>query len=120
MASGLSNFVAGPFASPGAPGFLPSGSTAAIGPALGQSETMMANRYNQLGLGGPGTGGGQQTAPGTAERMDLGLAPSTTGGIPAQFQAIFGQLQNQALTSAPLGANKSPGNVIGNLGNFGK
>lgn len=120
MAGGLSNFIGGPFGSSGAPGFLPTGSTAAVGPAAGQSVGMMANRYNQLGLGGPGAAGGQQTPMGTPEAMDLGAAPSTTGGIPAQFQAVLGQLQNQALTSSPLGANKSPGNVIGNLGNFGK
>lgn len=116
----MSSFIGGNFGDPGAPGFLPSGSTAAIGPAAGQSVGMMANRYNQLGLGGPGAAGGTPTPMGTAERMDLGAAPSTTGGIPAQFQAVAGQLQNQALQSSPLGANKSPGNVIGNLGNFGK
>ena len=121
MASGLSNFLGGPFGSPGAPGFLPSGATAAVGPAAGQSVQTMANRYNQLGLGGPGSGGGTPTPIGTPEAMDLGLAPSLTGGIPAQFQAVLGQLQNQAVNSpTPLGANKAPGNVIGNLGNFGK
>jgi hypothetical protein len=81
---------------------------------------MMANRYNQLGLGGPGAGGGTPSPMGTPEAMDLGLAPSLTGGIPAQFQAVLGQLQNQTLQGSPLGANKSPGNVIGNLGHFGK
>jgi hypothetical protein len=120
MAGGVSSFLGGNFGSPGAPGFLPSGSTAAIAPAAGQSAEMMANRYNQLGLGGPGAGGGTPTPMGTPEAMDLGAAPSLTGGIPAQFQAVAGQLQNQALTSSPLGANKSPGNVIGNLGHLGK
>ena len=114
----MSSFIGGNFGSSGAPGFLPSGSTAAVGPAAGQSIGMMANRYNQLGLGGPGAAGGTQTQMGTPEQMDLGVAPSVTGGIPAQFQAVLGQLQNQALTQSPLGANKSPGNVIGNIGNL--
>ena len=120
MSGGVSNFLGGGFGSPGAPGYLPPAATAAVGPGAGQSVAMMANRYNQLGLGGPGAAGGTQTAMGTPEAMDLGLAPSTTGGIPAQFQAILGQLQNQALASGPLGANKSPANVIGGIGNFGK
>lgn len=116
----MSNVVGGPFGSQGAPGFLPAASTAGIAPAAGQSAEMMANRYNQLGLGGPGAAGGTQTPGGTAEAMDLGGLPSVTGGIPAQFQAIAGQLQNQAVGQGPLGANKSPGNIIGNLGHFGK
>lgn len=116
----MSNFLGGSFGSSGAPGFVPPAASAAVGPAAGQSEAMMANRYNQLGLGGPGAAGGTQTPMGTPEAMDLGAAPSTTGGIPAQFQAVLGQLQNQALQSSPLGANKSPGNVIGNVGRFGK
>jgi hypothetical protein len=115
---GLSNFLGGPFGSQGAPGFVPPAASAAIGPALGQSETMMANRYNQLGLGGPGAAGGTQTPMGTPEAMDLGLAPSVTGGIPGQFAAVGGELQNQALAGGPLGANKSAGNQIGSIGNF--
>ena len=116
----MSNFLGGDFGSSGAPGFVPPAASAAIGPAAGQSATMMANRYNQLGLGGPGAAGGTQTPMGTPEAMDLGAAPSTTGGIPAQFAAVAGQLQNQALQSSPLGANKSPGNIIGNVGGLGK
>jgi hypothetical protein len=120
MASGLSDFIGGPFGSPGAPGFVPPAATAGIAPAAGQSAEMMANRYNQLGLGGPGAAGGTQTPMGTPEAMDLGVLPSLTGGIPGQFAAVGGQLQNAALQGGPLGANKAPGNVIGNLGHFGK
>lgn len=117
---GLSNFIGGPFGSQGAPGFVPPAASAAIGPAAGQSVEMMANRYNQLGLGGPGAAGGgaMQTPMGTPEAMDLGAAPSVTGGIPGQFAAVGGELQNQALAAGPLGANKSAGNQIGNIGNF--
>ena len=120
MAVGISNFLGGPFGSPGAPGFVPPAATAGIGQAAGQSTEMMANRYNQLGLGGPGAAGGAAAPMGSAEAMDLGALPSVTGGIPGQFAAVGGQLQNQALQSGPLGANKAPGNVIGNLGHLGK
>lgn len=120
MAGNIADFVGGPFGSPGAPGFVPPAATAGIAPAAGQSAEMMANRYNQLGLGGPGAAGGgaQQTPMGTPEAMDLGAAPSRTGGIPGQFGAVGGQLQNAALQAGPLGANKAPGNVIGNIGNL--
>jgi hypothetical protein len=120
MAGATSSFLGGNFGDPGAPGFVPPSASAAIGPGAGQSAAMMANRYNQLGLGGPGAAGGTVTPMGTPEKMDLGLAPSVTGGIPAQFQAVAGQLQDQAISGSPLGANKSPGNIIGNLGHFGK
>lgn len=68
------------------PGFVDPFSKGAVSEAQGQSLKAMTNRYNQLGLGGS-----------TAEAMDLGNAPSLTGGIPAEFQAILGELQNAAL-----------------------
>jgi hypothetical protein len=102
-----SSFFGGNIGSSGAPGFLPGSATAAIGPTMGQSMGAMVNRYNQLGMGNS-----------TPEAMDLGFAPSVTGGIPGEFAAVGGQLQNAALQNTPLGANKSPGNIIGNVGNF--
>ena len=117
MANNVAGLFPG-FGTSGAPGFVPPSASAAIGPSLGVSEAAMANRYNQLGMGGPGAAGGTQTPMGTPEAMDLGLQPSISGGIPGQFAAVAGQLQNQALTSSPLGQNKSPGNTVGNIGNF--
>jgi hypothetical protein len=58
----------------------------------------MQNRYNQLGLGGS-----------TAEAMDLGQAPSLTGGIPAEFEAVMGQLQNAALNNPSGGSGGGKG-----------
>lgn len=68
----------------------------------GQQQAManMTARYNQLGLGQQGA---TPTSPGsfgqgsTAMQMDLGQLPSITGGIPAQFQALLGQLQTEDL-----------------------
>jgi hypothetical protein len=84
---------------------------------MGQSLGMMANRYSQLGLGTPGAtptspGGGGPTTP---ELMDLGALPSLTGGIPGQFAAVEGQLQN-ALPSTPLGKSSSPASIINAIG----
>lgn len=120
MADG--GFLGGPFGSQGAPGFVPPAASAALGPAAGQSTQTMANRYNQLGLGGPGAAGGTQTAMGTPEAMDLGAAPSVAGGIPGQFAAVAGQLQNAALQQNPGGSGKgtSPASIIGNVGRLGK
>lgn len=119
MSSGsLNSLLGSSFGQPGAPGFVPPAATAAIGQGAGQSIAAMANRYNQLGMGGPGMGGGTQTPMGTPEAMDLGLAPSITGGIPAQFAAVGGQLQNQAVLSPALGKNTSPASILGNIGGF--
>jgi hypothetical protein len=106
-----SSFLGGPFGSPGAPGFVPPTATAGIGQGAATSEAAMANRYNQLGMGGS-----------TPEAMDLGILPSITGGIPGQFGAVAGQLQNQALQTSPIGSSQSPASLIGGagrlLGNF--
>jgi hypothetical protein len=102
-----SSFLGGPFGSPGAPGFVPPTATAGIGQGAATSEAAMANRYNQLGLGGS-----------TPEAMDLGILPSITGGIPGQFGAIAGQLQNQALQTSPIGSSQSPASLIGGIGNL--
>jgi hypothetical protein len=87
--------VSGSFGSPGAPGFVPPAAGQAVKEAMGQSLEMMQNRYNQLGLSGS-----------TAEQMDLGNAPSLTGGIPQEFQAVMGQLQTADLNNPGTGGGK--------------
>jgi hypothetical protein len=101
-----SSFFAPSFGSQGGAGFVPGAASSAIAPALGQSQQALANRYQQLGLGGQSTN--------TPEAMDLGLAPSMTGGLPGQFASIQGTLQNAATT--PLGKNSSPANLVGGAG----
>ena len=104
------------FGQPGAPGFLPPAATAQLGPSLGRSVQDIMNMYNKLGMGGPGQAGGVQTAMGTPEQMDVGLAPSVSGGIPGQFAAIQGQLQDQVVGGTPLGSNTSPASIVSNIG----
>jgi hypothetical protein len=104
----MSGFFGGGIGSPGSPGGLSSFDIGAANQGLGQSLTNMANRYNQLGLGGS-----------TMEAMDLGQAPSLTGGIPAQFAALQGQMQNNALSVSPGGSGgktSSPAGTIGTVG----
>lgn len=103
----MSDFFAPNFGSQGGAGFVPSTATAAIAPALGQSQQALANRYQQLG-----------GANSTPEAMDLGLAPSMTGGLPGQFASILGSLQNASNT--PLGKNSSPANLIGGAGQLAR
>lgn len=54
----------------------------AIVDAFNRSTQSTQARYNQLGLGGS-----------TMEQQDLGTAPSVTGGLPAQREAVIGQEQ---------------------------
>jgi hypothetical protein len=72
----------------------------------------MQNRYQQLGLGGqaatPTTPGAFLTGS-TPFMMDVGETPSLTGGIPAEFQAVMGQLQNAALSNPSGGAGGGKG-----------
>lgn len=63
----------------------------------------------------------------TAYQQDIGAQPSVTGGIPAQFQALLGQIQNQdlgATTTSALaalqGKNAQTGLIGGGLGALGK
>lgn len=78
--------MSGQNASGGFPGLLSQFDTSAFGTGLGQSELAMGQRYNQLGMTGS-----------TPEAMDLGAAPSLTGGIPGEFAAGLGQTQTQDL-----------------------
>lgn len=95
----------GNFGESGAPGFVDPFSLAAVGQGKGQSLQAMTNRYNQLGMGGS-----------TPEAMDLGAAPSVTGGIPAQFAALIGELQNSSASNAPAGSGQQSGlSQVGSL-----
>lgn len=106
------------FGSSGAPGFISPFDLSVAQQGAGSSIGAMTNQYNRLGLGqnsatpsGPTTGAtpgvpGSGTTPvnpgsfgagSTPEQMDVGAAPSLTGGIPAEFQAAIGQGQTQDL-----------------------
>jgi hypothetical protein len=117
------------FGQSGAPGALSPFDTQAAQMGANQSMTGMANRYAQLGLssqgatptspggpaGGVGVGGGANfnnnngAGMPTAELMDLGMAPSLVGGIPAEFEAMLGQLQTQDLAQTSQMANSGGG-----------
>ena len=104
MAGGATDLF-GSFGQEGAPGFVDPFAMSAVGQGKGTSLQAMSNRYNQLGLGGS-----------TMQAMDMGAAPSVTGGIPAQFAALVGELQNSALRQAPGGSGKQSGaNQAGTL-----
>lgn len=109
--------ISGQFGSPGAPGFVSPFDLGALAQGQGQSTAAMANRYSQLGLATPNAtptspGGGGM---GTAEQQDLGIAPSLTGGIPAQYSALLGQAQTANLQN-PGGVSTSPASIVGALG----
>ncbi|HEX3525158.1 MAG TPA: hypothetical protein VHT52_24100 [Stellaceae bacterium] len=107
------------FGSAGSPGFLSGFDLGAANQAGAGASQAISNRYAQLGLGqtgaqptGPATGatpgipgsGTTPTTPGnmgagsTAMQMDLGTAPSLTGGIPEEIQAMLGQVQTQDMS----------------------
>lgn len=93
---GTSTF--GSFGSSGAPGFVNPFASSAVTGAAGTNVAAMANRYNQLGMGGS-----------TPELQDLGAAPSVTGGIPAEAAATMGELVNSSLSTSPSGTGKQSG-----------
>jgi hypothetical protein len=98
----------GSFGGAGQPGFISPFTSAAFNTAGTQGAQSMVNRYNQLGM--PGS---------TPEAMDIGAAPSLTGGIPAEAQAAQGQLQTQDLGQTSSSANaalQSKNNQIGAIG----
>ena len=107
----MSSSLFGSFGSSGAPGNLTPFDVGAAGGAAGLSLDAIKNRYNQLGLGGS-----------TAENMDIGALPSDTSGLVGQYGALLGQMQTNALATAPGGSGKSsnPLSAVGNIGNFGK
>jgi hypothetical protein len=126
--------------SSGMPGFLSSFDQQAAQQALQGGTTAITNRYQQLGLGqtgatpsGPTTGaaagvpgsgttptsGGNFGAGPTAMQMDLGSAPSLTGGLPEEIQAMLGQVQTQDLSetaSQQSGKTGGAGQAISGLG----
>lgn len=100
----MSSFLGGGIGASGAPGSLSPFATGVANQAAGQGVNAMINRYNQLGMGGS-----------TPELQDIGQLPSLTGGIPAQGNALIGQLQTNALGS-PSGVSNSPATLIGGAG----
>ncbi len=143
--SGSFTGAAPPFGGPGGPGFISPFDQSQFGQGAAQSIAAMTHQYQNLGLGehaatpsGPTSGatpnfpgsGVTPTNPGgfgagsTAYQMDVGARPSTTGGIPAQFQAGLGQQQTQDLgqtsssaLSAIRGKNQQTG-LANPLGSF--
>lgn len=86
----------------GFPGLISQFDTSAFSTGAAASDLATGARYGQLGLGQTGS---TPTTPGnfgggsTAMRMDLGLAPSLTGGIPSEFAAGAGEVQTQDLST---------------------
>ena len=110
----------------GAPGVLSPFDIGAFAQGLGPAESAMRNRYAQLGLGQTGatpTDPGSMGSGSTAQQMDLGAAPSLTGGIPAEFQAGLGQVQSGDLSNSIALAlsnlntgSAAKGNLLGKIG----
>ena len=129
----------------GSPGFVSPFDMHAVSQGQGSSIQAMTNRYAQLGLsgtgatphspggpaGGIGVGNIGASAPGsgapgtappvtagetTAEMMDLGQSPSLGGGIPAQFEAIMGMIQNANLANASMSGGGGGGGGKGGGG----
>jgi hypothetical protein len=99
--SGTTPVTPGTPASPGSPG------TSGFGGGFGGGAT-------------PGTPGTPASGP-TAYLMDIGRAPSLTGGIPQEFQGALGEGQFQDLsetTSAAVGAQQAKGQVASGIGSL--
>jgi hypothetical protein len=116
---GSTGFTSGPslLSGPG-PGFIQPFAENLFGQGQREAETAMTDTYQQLGLGETGasaTRKGVQTSPGsfgagsTAMRMDLGQLPSLTGGIPEEFKAGLGEVQNAAIQSSGSGGGGGGG-----------
>jgi hypothetical protein len=136
------------FGQSGGPGFISPFDESQFTGGAARSIAAMTNSYKNLGLGqnaaapsGPTTGakagvpgsGTTPTSPGsfgagsTAYQMDVGAAPSTTGGIPALFEAGLGTQQTQDLgqtsssaLSAIRGKNQQTGIIGSGLGTLGQ
>lgn len=90
-------------------GYVDPFSLAALSNATHSASQNVSQRYSDLGLGVPSGNPSSaaashtnlhSTGPGTAEQMDLGNAPSLTGGVEGASEATFGQMQNNALSLA--------------------
>ena len=115
----MSQFLAGP-----APGTVDPFSLGQLATQTQQGMTAMGNRYQQLGVQQPGgspqavakAGGNMPSAgPSTPEKMDLGAAPSLTGGIPGMAGATLGQMQTNAMTSPTGSGGKTGADIFGNI-----
>lgn len=128
--------MSGATGSSGSAGFLSPFDKNAFNTAQQGAISAITNRYQQLGLGqtgamptGPAVGatpgipgsGTTPTTPGnfgagpTAYQMDIGQAPSITGGIPAETQAGLGAVQTADLSQT---AQQQSGKSGGNLTNL--
>ena len=141
---GLMGGGGGGFGDFGMPGHVSPFDMHAVDLGQGASMQAMTNRYAQLGLSGTGAtphspggpaggigvaniganitgpeGPGVQPDPNqepTAEKMDLGQAPSLSGGIPAQFEALMGMIQNANLANASMSGGGGGGGGKGGGG----
>lgn len=137
------------FGTAGNPGFLSPFDLNAAAAGQGQATSELTQQYKDLGLGqNPATPAGPNqplqgnqppgsgttpTTPGSfgagsiPYQQDIGAAPSVTGGIPAQFQALLGQQQTadlgattQSAAAALQGKNAQTGLIGSGLGALGK
>jgi hypothetical protein len=106
------------------------------GPAIGATAGVPGSGFTPTAGGTPATPGtaatptgglGSTPTPGTsasgptAYMMDIGAAPSLTGGIPREFQGALGEGQFQDLsetTSAAVGAQQAKGQVASGIGSL--
>lgn len=111
-------------ATPGIPG---SGSTP-VTPgefSTGSTTLQAAGGTGGLGSNAGGTGsitGSVPTGGPTAFEMDIGEAPSWTGGIPQEFGAALGEAQFQDLgqtASAAAGSAQAKGQTLSGIGQLG-
>ena len=115
----MSQFLAGP-----APGTVDPYSLGQLANQTQKGMTAMSNRYNQFGEQAPGgspqavakAGGNMPSAgPSTPEAMDLGAAPSLTGGIPGMAGATLGQMETNAMTNPTGSGGKTGASLLGNI-----
>ena len=115
----MAQFLAGP-----APGTVDPFSLGQLATQTQKGMTAMGNRYDQLGVKAPGgspqttaASGGNMPSAGTStpEAMDLGAAPSMTGGIPGMAGATLGQMQTNAMTSPTGSGGKTGADIFGNI-----
>lgn len=115
----MSQFLAGP-----APGTVDPFSLGQLASQTAQGTTAMNNRYSQLGLGAPSgspqsvaaSGGNMSSSgPSTANLMDIGAAPSLTGGIAGMSEATLGQMETNAMTNPTGSGGKTGASILGNI-----
>jgi hypothetical protein len=119
----------------GGTGATPSGATSGAVKGVPGSGTTPVTPGTPASPGSPGTSGfggsfgvggtsGMPASPAsgpTAYLMDIGRAPSLTGGIPQEFQGALGEGQFQDLsetTQAAVGAQQAKGQVASGIGSL--